>query len=87
VDVARDVVVKLAREDARWFSWLAVFFALVIFLILPLIGYVGIKVKLMLDDNDAVLAYIRREKKDLDRLKRELIQIKNPAEDAEKGQK
>lgn len=81
------MVVRLAREDASWFSWLAVFFALVIFLALPLIGFIGIKVKWMLDDHEVVLADIRREKKELRRLKQELIQGRNPAEDADKDSK
>lgn len=82
--MARDVVVRLAREDASWFSWVAIFFALVIFLALPVIAGLGMKVKWMTDDGEALLADIRREKKELRRLKQELIQAKNPAEDAEK---
>lgn len=82
--MARDVVVRLARQDAQWFSWVAIFLALILFLSLPLAAWVAYKAKLMLDDGEVMQYAIRRELKQLRELKSEL---KNAAGNAEKDPK
>ena len=83
--MARDVVVRLARQDAQWFSWVAILLAIILFLSLPLAAWVAYKAKLMLDDGELMQLAIRRELKQLRDLKRDLKQ--NAAEDAEKDSK
>lgn len=85
--MARDVLVRIAREDTNKFAGVAIFLAVVIFLCLPLIGMIGIEARWLIDDNKKILADIRREKKELTRLKQELSKLKDPADDAEKGSK
>ena len=71
-DVGRDVVVDLARQDARWFSWVGIFFAVVICFLLPVVFLMGVAVKDMIVENLVLQADNRRTQKQLRELQREL---------------